>query len=169
MILRTPSSEHSDAKQSASLRQLVYSSEMTDRFHIGSIKTVVASTQKYKDEYSVTGFLIIVGNSLLHMLSGPSDGVAEVYEKRICSDPRHKNQRVLVDRPVDARNFSASWAAYHFLDGEDSIFGGTADRDKCRSISKDLLAKSGEGERLIGQYLMLLDLLPFRNVERRLQ
>ena len=159
----------SNAKNNASLRQLVYRSETTAEFHMGSINEILASAQKYNAEHSVTGFLIHAGNGFLQMLSGPSESIDVIYFDKICSDRRHTNLRVLVDKPVNERNFSQWSMAYHFLDGEDSIFGGTADRDMCRSISKRLLEKSGEGERLIGQYLMLLDLLPFRNVERTLQ
>ena len=169
MISKTPSSEHSNAKNSVAVRQLVYCSETTQAFHMSSINEILASSHQNNIEHAVTGFLIQNGSSFTHMLEGPSESINQIYYKKICFDDRHKNQRVLVDRPVDARNFSASWAAYHLLDGEHSVFGGTADRDMCRSISKDLLEKSGEGERLIGQYLMLLDLLPFRNVERTLQ
>ena len=84
--------------------------------------------------------------------------------KRTPSPGLHNNSR-----HVDARNFSASWAAYHLLEGEYSSFGGTTDRDMCRTISKHLLAKSGEGERLISRYLMLLDLLQILNLKQTLQ
>ena len=156
------STTNSDAKTSAPIRQLVYCSEATAEFYVGTINEILASAHKYNAEYSVTGFLLHAGNGFVQMLEGPTESIDSIYFKKICSDRRHTNLRILVDCDADKRSFSAWWMAYHFLDGEHSFFCGTADLDMCRSIAKELLAESGEGERLIGQYLMLLDLLPFR-------
>ena len=165
----SPASEHSDAKNSVALRRLVYRSEATAEFHMGSINEILASSHKNNAEYSVTGFLIHAGNGFVQMLEGPSESIDVIYFKKICSDQHHTNLRVIVDRPINERRFSQWWMASLFLDGEHSVFGGTADRDMCRSVSKELLAKYGESERLVGRYLMLLDLLPFRNVKWMLQ
>ena len=141
------------SKKPVELRQLVYCSITTAEFHVGSINEILASAQKNNIEHSVTGFLIHSGNWFLQLLEGPTESIETIYFKKISADPRHKSLRVLVDTPVYNRNFSAFFIAYQYMDGDRSIFGGTLNKSLCRSMSRELLLRPGEGVRLIGEYL----------------
>jgi Sensors of blue-light using FAD len=147
------SSANSDPKMSVSLRQLVYCSIVTAEFHVGSINEIHASAHKNSAVHPITGFLIHSGNWFLQMLEGPTESIDEIYFKKICSDPRHSSLRVLEDRPAYSRNFSSWNVAYQYMNGDSSFFGGTMNKPMCRSISREMLARAGKGERLIGEYL----------------
>ena len=147
------SNKHDTSKKPVELRQLVYCSITTAAFHVGSINEILASAQKHNIAHSVTGFLIHSGNWFLQLLEGPTESIDLIYLKNISADPRHTSLRVLVDTPVYNRNFSAWFMAYQYMDGDRSIFGGTLNKSLCRSMSRELLLRPGEGVRLIGQYL----------------
>ena len=135
------------------LRQLVYCSIATAEFHVGNINEIFTRAQKHNIAHSVTGFLIHSGNWFLQMLEGPTESIDEIYFKKISVDPRHTSLRVLVDCPVYNRNFAAWFMAYQYMDGDRSIFGGSLNKNLCRSMSRELLVRPGEGVRMIGQYL----------------
>ena len=147
------SSANRALQKSVELRQLVYCSITTAKFHVGHIDEMLASSQKNNNEHSVTGFLIHKSNWFLQMLEAPTESIDLIYFKKISPDPRHTSLRVLSDAPAYNRNFAAWFMAYQYMDGDRSIFGGTLNKSLCRSMSRELLRRPGEGVRLIGEYL----------------
>ena len=144
------------AKQSVPIRQLTYCSEATSEFQLSSLKQIFDSSKINNAALSVTGFLLFSGKGFIQILEGPTEGIHEIYLKRICTDIRHKNLNILHDCFVNKRNFVTEQVAYQYKDGEFSNFGGTVSIDRCRAIARELSFKSGQGASLFSQYLKKL-------------
>lgn len=52
----------------------------------------------------ITGLLYAEEDLFLQAVEGPDDSVGDLLD-RLRTDPRHRNIKVLVDRPIDAREF----------------------------------------------------------------
>ena len=146
-------SEKVIAKQSVPMRQLTYCSEATPEFHLGSLKEIFDSSIKNNAALSVTGFLIFSGKGFIQILEGPTEGIHEIYLKKICADKRNTNLNILHDCFVNRRNFTDWSMVYQYKDGELSNFGGSVGVDRCRRVARELSFRSGQGEKLFSQYL----------------
>ena len=102
---------------------------------------------------SVTGFLIFSGKGFIQILEGPTEGIHEIYLKKICADKRHTNLNILNDCFVNRGNFTDWSMVYQYKDGELSNFGGSIGVDRCRRVARELSFRSSQGERLFSQYL----------------
>ena len=146
-------SEKVIAKQSGPIRQLTYCSEATPVFNLDSLKEIFDSSIKNYAALSVTGFLIFSGKGFIQILEGPTEGIHEIYLKKICADKRHTNLNILNDCFVNRGNFTDWSMVYQYKDGELSNFGGSIGVDRCRTVARELSFRSSQGERLFSQYL----------------
>ena len=147
------SSDKVIAKKIVPIRQLTYCSEATPEFHLGSLKEIFESSKINNAALSVTGFLLFSGKGFIQILEGPTEGIHEIYLKKICADKRHTNLNILNDCFVSRGNFTDWSMVYQYKDGELSNFGGSVGVDRCRTVARELSFRSGQGERLFSQYL----------------
>ena len=89
------------------LRQVIYVSEKTDKSSDG-LTDIFDTSQKNNKDLSITGCLLIGGNSFLQLLEGPNVAVENLYSK-IKLDDRHKKVKKLYDQEIDEKLFS-SWS-----------------------------------------------------------
>ena len=87
------------------------------------------------------------------MPEGPSENIQKIFFESIVGDRRHTKLGVLVDRRTHIRNFSHSFFVHRYMDGDREMFVSTMNKSACRSFAKELLARPGEGERMIGEHL----------------
>jgi hypothetical protein len=52
----------------------------------------------------LTGLLLFCGESFLQILEGPEENVGSIY-KKICTDTRHKDVKVLYKKEISTRSF----------------------------------------------------------------
>lgn len=117
-------SEKVIAKPSVPIRQLTYYSEATPEFDLGSLKEIYESSKINNAAHSVTGILLFSGKGFIQILEGPTEGIDEIYLKKICADRRHTNLNILQDCFVNRINFTDWSMVYDYKDGELSKFGG---------------------------------------------
>ena len=147
------SNKNDTSKKPVELRQLVYRSEISAEFKVADLNQISASSQKNNASLGITGIQIFNGRWFLHMLEGPAEIIEKIYFESIVGDRRHTNLSVLVDRRAYNRNFSHSNFVHRYMDGDREQFVSTMNKSACRSFARELLARPGDGERMIADYL----------------
>ena len=153
MIGNASSSDKIIAKKIVPIRQLTYCSVATSGFDLDSLGEIYESSKINNSALSVTGFLLFSGKGFIQILEGPTEGIHEIYLKKICADKRHEKLNILHDCFVNRRNFTDCSMVYQYKNGELSNFGGSVGVDRCRAVARELSFRSGQGEKLFSQYL----------------
>jgi hypothetical protein len=88
------------------MRQLIYSSVSTaiSGRAADDIPGIVRQAVARNGLEGVTGLLYCENDQFLQAVEGPEDSIADLLE-RLENDSRHRDLRVLVDRPMDEREF----------------------------------------------------------------
>ncbi len=69
---------------------------------------ILEKSRPYNQSVGISGVLVMCDGSFLQVLEGPEEHVRSLFAK-IEKDPRHTDVRVLVDRPIEHRQFG-DWA-----------------------------------------------------------
>jgi hypothetical protein len=86
------------------MRQLLYVSSTSRDIDPGTLDDILAASRANNVLLGVTGLLIYIDGGFLQILEGDERAVRELY-MRICTDRRHWETRVLLDREVSSRAF----------------------------------------------------------------
>lgn len=87
-----------------SINQLVYVSQAVRKMSLDDLRDIHVKAQSNNQLIDVTGSLFYNGGWFLQVLEGPAATLSSLY-KKIESDPRHKNSRVLYNEPATFRTF----------------------------------------------------------------
>lgn len=93
------------------LIQLIYSSVATERMPKSKLYKILLAARSGNASLDVTGLLVFVNGVFLQILEGERD-VLSTLMKKISSDPRHSNVKVLREIDVDQRTFPSWRMAY---------------------------------------------------------
>ncbi|MDZ8170785.1 BLUF domain-containing protein [Microbacterium xanthum] len=91
---------------SADLVSLVYVSNARAALGDPELQRILTGSRENNDRLGVTGMLLHRNGRFVQILEGPADTVHALVE-RIAADPRHADLRVLLDEPIDERQFTA--------------------------------------------------------------
>lgn len=86
------------------MRQLLYVSSTPRDIAPGVLNDILAASRANNPLLGVTGLLIYIDGGFLQILEGEERTVRELY-MRICTDRRHWEVRMLLDREVEKRAF----------------------------------------------------------------
>lgn len=89
---------------SAGLHSLVYSSHATSAFAEAQLPDMLVRARAHNAEAGITGMLLYRQGRFIQFLEGPDRDVHALFEV-IHSDPRHESVRVLLDEPIERRQF----------------------------------------------------------------
>ncbi len=106
------------ASSAGSVHQLLYTSVACQAVPDDELLTLFAGARATNAELGVTGLLLHSGGSFMQLLEGSIDAVRETY-RRICVDVRHHQIRLLLERDVDQRAFSAWSMGFRHIDPAD--------------------------------------------------
>ena len=93
------------------LFQLIYSSVATERMAKSKLFKILLAARSGNASLDVTGLLVFVNGIFLQILEGERE-VLFTLMKKISSDPRHSNVKVLREMEVDQRRFPSWRMAY---------------------------------------------------------
>jgi len=88
------------------MRQIIYRSLTTSESGRAAddIPDIVREAAARNGLDGITGLLYTEGDAFLQAVEGPIDAVSDLME-RLQSDARHRDLTILVDRPIDEREF----------------------------------------------------------------
>jgi len=88
------------------MRQIIYRSLTTSEsgHAADDIPDIVREAAARNGLDGITGLLYTEGDAFLQAVEGPIDAVSDLME-RLQSDARHRDLTILVDRPIDEREF----------------------------------------------------------------
>lgn len=87
------------------MRQLLYVSSTPRDITPSALNDILAVSRANNALLGVTGLLIYIDGGFLQILEGDERTVRELY-MRICTDRRHWEARLLLDREVESRAFT---------------------------------------------------------------
>ena len=103
------------------LTQLFYVSRAAKAYDDAAVKSILAVSRRNNDRDDITGCLLFSGNCFGQVLEGRAEVVAAKL-KRIATDTRHVDFRLLVERPITTREYGNWSMGYlHDLDLEDAL------------------------------------------------
>ncbi len=85
---------------------------------IAGLHTILEQSRRNNPAYDITGALLFNMTHFTQVLEGPSDGVAEIYD-RIARDDRHTGVTLLQHQTVDGRVFP-DWSMGGMLLGRET-------------------------------------------------
>lgn len=139
------------------MHQIAYVSEATDKMNQNDMKTLMRHSRKNNASNDLTGMLLVEWPIFLQILEGPKDAIDHLLDK-LEEDDRHKNLRIIYDKPdIQEREFSR-WQMGCKILGE-KFNEDFADLDsRVKSVLKNAQAEEGQAA-----HKLLLD---FRKVEK---
>ena len=87
------------------MRQLLYVSSTADEPSLDDLDQVLTASRRNNAMLGITGLLLFIDGGFLQILEGEERAVRELY-MRICTDRRHCEVRLLLDREIPARAFT---------------------------------------------------------------
>ena len=84
------------------MRQLLYVSSTSPDLAPATLNDILAAARANNPLLGITGLLIHIDGGFLQILEGEERAVRELY-MRICTDSRHWESRLLLDREVKSR------------------------------------------------------------------
>ena len=87
------------------MRQLLYVSSTSRDLAPATLNDILAAARANNPLLGITGLLIHIDGGFLQILEGEERAVREIY-MRICTDSRHWESRLLLDREVKSRAFT---------------------------------------------------------------
>lgn len=87
------------------MRQLLYVSSTPRDIAPAALNAILATARANNALLGVTGLLIYIDGGFLQILEGDERAVRDLY-MRICTDRRHWEVRLLLDREVESRAFT---------------------------------------------------------------
>ncbi|QHI97374.1 blue light sensor protein [Xylophilus rhododendri] len=100
------------------MKQVFYVSQALGRH--AAIPSILSSARRRNLALNVTGSLLFTGGYFAQVLEGEEPALAEVMAL-IAADARHRDIRILLDRALDMRLFSAWSMAYTELPGMEDL------------------------------------------------
>ncbi|HEY8591201.1 MAG TPA: BLUF domain-containing protein [Naasia sp.] len=97
---------------------LVYASSATEPMSEAALDRLLASSRSNNAERHITGMLLYKDGQFLQVLEGDDETVRDAYAE-IARDARHEDVRVLLDSPIDRRQFEDWTMAYRRVSAED--------------------------------------------------
>jgi hypothetical protein len=129
------------------MRQIVYRSTSTadSRRAADDIPGILRQAVARNGIDGVTGLLYTEGDAFLQAIEGPPESMSELLE-RLHADDRHRDLEILVDRPIEAREFGDWTMIYRDRRETADMFG-----DRLRVLL------SGVSEDTVSHFRMLAD------------
>ena len=94
------------------LYQLIYVSTATAEYDADTIRSILESSVRRNAENGVTGLLLYSQGSIMQVLEGTGDAIAETM-KRIVADERHFSVTELLYDPIPERDFGTWSMGFH--------------------------------------------------------
>lgn len=91
--------------------QLIYSSVASEKMPKSKLYKILMVARSRNESLDVTGLLMFINGVFLQILEGERDVVCALM-KKISSDPRHSNVKVLREADIEQRTFSSWRMAY---------------------------------------------------------
>lgn len=95
------------------MRQVIYRSITTanSRQAANDIPGILRQAVARNGVEGITGLLYTEGDVFLQAIEGPEDSITGLIAS-LCVDHRHREMKILIDRPVEAREFG-DWTMIH--------------------------------------------------------
>jgi len=95
------------------MRQIIYRSVTTSSSGRAAddIPAILRQAAARNGIDGITGLLYSEAESFLQAIEGPDESIADLLES-LHQDPRHRDLEILVDRPIDQREFG-DWTMIH--------------------------------------------------------
>lgn len=87
------------------LYKLIYSSTQNSDYTPEIIENLIKESFNDSKEHNITGVLLYIEGKFIHLLEGEKDVILDLFENKICNDPRHINIRLLMKGNALYRNF----------------------------------------------------------------
>lgn len=100
--------------ENPALTSLVYTSTAIAPFRESALSHLLGECRALNGDRDVTGMLLYRNERFIQILEGPRETV-RALAKRIARDPRHRDMRILLDEPIDARRFAEWTMGYRSL------------------------------------------------------
>ncbi len=97
-------SEDCAPRENPPLLQIVYVSAATNELNEDTLVRLLADSRKRNAEKGITGLLLYVEGSIIHVIEGEESVVADLFT-RIERDPRHRQVSVLSRKHIEQRDF----------------------------------------------------------------
>ena len=91
-----------------SLFQTIYVSAATDQLKLADLPEILIRARDNNKKFGISGLLIFHEDTFVQVLEGPKLEI-EVLLKKIESDPRHKNMKILLRKELEEKEFD-HWA-----------------------------------------------------------
>mgnify|MGYP001118320458 CR=1 FL=1 len=144
-----PASNDDNHKSSGDgLYQIAYVSTETQRFDTGDLLTMLKKARQKNAAAGLSGLLLYKENAFFQILEGSRTAIDEVMQK-IRQDQRHKDLEILMDGPIDQRQFEDWQMGFVNLDSIDTrLVPGFSDFMAEGNEPRTLLRKLSTSERL---------------------
>ena len=87
---------------SKSIKQIIYTSHISDGTDDGDIFEMIKKAQKYNIHREISGFLVSDSKMLVQLIEGNKSDVDELFDK-IKIDPRHYDVKIQFEDMTDSR------------------------------------------------------------------
>jgi len=139
------------------LTQLVYSSAATEPMPKSKLYKILFDARVNNKLLDITGLLVYVDGLFLQALEGNPESVSSLY-KKISSDSRHKNVKVISETAVEQRTFQ-SWQMAYVSPSAKELATWTGLRNTT-TVEATLAALEKEPDRVAAVLLELLRAIP---------
>lgn len=107
------------------LFRIIYFSKETQPLDGSGITELLEQSRERNGQLGITGMLLYIKGTFLQVLEGPEDGVQAVYQS-ILEDTRHQEINLLVNEPMDARDFPDWTMGFESVDLESGLHAESA-------------------------------------------
>jgi len=129
------------------LSQVVYSSVATEVMPKSKLYKILFHARMNNKRDDITGLLVFVDGQFLQVLEGDFEAITRVL-KKITSDPRHTDVRVISDVPIEQRTFASWQMAYASPSAKElAVWAGLRDTT---TIERTLAALEDDPNRVSG-------------------
>lgn len=108
-----------DASLAIELYCLSYVSTQSEPFGGEALRALLKAARSNNQRFGITGLLLHRRDSFFQILEGDRDIVRWLFD-RIMNDPRHERVEVVVEGPIEQREFSDWQMAFVDLEGQDA-------------------------------------------------
>ena len=135
------------------MKRIIYCSQATYDFSPDELVSLLEDSRRNNAAASLSGMLLYCSQSFLQVLEGEPEALAETY-RRILTDSRHSNLRLLMDDVVAAPLFPDWTMGFDHVDDEELAdeLDGFTPATEYPLVNPDLVSNAGVAQTLLTLY-----------------
>jgi hypothetical protein len=139
--------------QGVTMRRIIYCSQATYDLSPDELVELLEKSRKNNERDGLSGMLLYSSQSFLQMLEGDDEALQQVY-KRIGTDSRHTNLRLLADVEITHPMFGDWSMGFEHVDDEDLAdeLDGFAPATQYPLVNPDLVTNAQVAQTLLSLY-----------------